>query len=293
MATAALFLGTGVSCRPCSRPFVVARLERPPPRFVLPTIYAAEAAAFLGLALLVDNFSLAAVVVDRRDRRRPGPDREDADPRGHRGDARARGRAARRQRDPQRRLHRRRRGRPGGRRAALVAGLRRPVGAAARRGLLLRDRLDPLHRQAAAPRRARARQAARAGPRRARLHPRQRHPRAPDRRRGRRPRLLLRRGPDRGRLRQGDPRRRATRGYGVLLGQLGRRDGARQRRLRRPCGERRCRSCCSSARSAIARRLPGHGRRARPSPSPASPSALGGDRQRRAVGARWSARCRS
>jgi MFS family permease len=41
---------------------VVARLERPPPRFVLPTLYAGEAAAFLGLALLADDFSLAAVV---------------------------------------------------------------------------------------------------------------------------------------------------------------------------------------------------------------------------------------
>ena len=41
---------------------VVARLERPPPRFVLPAIYAAEAAAFLGLALLAEHFSLAAVV---------------------------------------------------------------------------------------------------------------------------------------------------------------------------------------------------------------------------------------
>ena len=61
MATAALFLGTGV-IPALLTPVVVARLERPPPRFVLPTIYAGEAAAFLGLALLADNFSLAAVV---------------------------------------------------------------------------------------------------------------------------------------------------------------------------------------------------------------------------------------
>ena len=54
----------------------------------------------------------------RGNRRRPGADREDADPRCRRGDARAGGRAARRQRGPQHRLHRRRRGRPGpGRRA--------------------------------------------------------------------------------------------------------------------------------------------------------------------------------
>jgi predicted MFS family arabinose efflux permease len=61
MATAALFLGTGV-IPALLTPVVVARLERPPPRFVLPTIYAGEAAAFLGLALLADSFSLVAVV---------------------------------------------------------------------------------------------------------------------------------------------------------------------------------------------------------------------------------------
>jgi MFS family permease len=61
MATAALFLGTGV-IPALLTPVIVARLERPPPRFVLPTIYAGEAAAFLGLALLADSFSLAAVV---------------------------------------------------------------------------------------------------------------------------------------------------------------------------------------------------------------------------------------
>lgn len=64
MATAALFLGTGV-IPALLTPVVVARLERPPPRFVLPTIYAAEAAAFLALALLADHFSLAAVI-DRK-----------------------------------------------------------------------------------------------------------------------------------------------------------------------------------------------------------------------------------
>jgi MFS family permease len=61
LATAALFLGTGV-VPALLTPLVVARLERPPPRFVLPTLYAAEAAAFLALALLADHFSLAAVV---------------------------------------------------------------------------------------------------------------------------------------------------------------------------------------------------------------------------------------
>ncbi len=61
LATTLLFLGTGF-LPALLTPFFVARLERPPPRFVLPAIYGAEAAAFLGLALLADSFSLAAVV---------------------------------------------------------------------------------------------------------------------------------------------------------------------------------------------------------------------------------------
>jgi MFS family permease len=62
LATALLFIGTGF-LPALLTPFFVARLERPPPRFVLPAIYAAEAAAFGVLALLADHFSLAAVVV--------------------------------------------------------------------------------------------------------------------------------------------------------------------------------------------------------------------------------------
>jgi MFS family permease len=62
MATALLFIGTGF-LPALLTPFFVARLERPPPRFVLPAIYAAEAAAFGALALLAGHFSLAAVVV--------------------------------------------------------------------------------------------------------------------------------------------------------------------------------------------------------------------------------------
>jgi len=62
LATTLLFLGTGF-LPALLTPFFVARLERPPPRFVLPGVYAAEAAAFLGLALLSEHFSLAAVVV--------------------------------------------------------------------------------------------------------------------------------------------------------------------------------------------------------------------------------------
>jgi MFS family permease len=61
MATTLLFLGTGF-VPALLTPVVVARLERPPPRLVLPALYAAEAAAFGALALLADNFSLAAVV---------------------------------------------------------------------------------------------------------------------------------------------------------------------------------------------------------------------------------------
>jgi MFS family permease len=62
LATALLFLGTGV-VPALLTPVFVARLERPPPRYVLPALYAAEAAAFCGLALLSQHFSLAAVVV--------------------------------------------------------------------------------------------------------------------------------------------------------------------------------------------------------------------------------------
>src|SRR4029453_4033691 len=54
LATTAVFMGPGFlpGLRP---PFFVARRERPPPRFVLPAIYAAEAAAFGALALLADH----------------------------------------------------------------------------------------------------------------------------------------------------------------------------------------------------------------------------------------------
>lgn len=62
LATALLFLGTGF-LPALLTPVVVARLERPPPRFVLPAIYAGEAAAFGALALLAGHFSLLGVVV--------------------------------------------------------------------------------------------------------------------------------------------------------------------------------------------------------------------------------------
>ena len=61
LATAALFLGTRF-LPALLAPILVTRAERPPPRIALPVIYCGEAAAFAGLALLVDNFSLAAVV---------------------------------------------------------------------------------------------------------------------------------------------------------------------------------------------------------------------------------------
>lgn len=62
LATALLFIGTGF-LPALLTPVLVARLEQPQPRFVLPTIYAGEAAAFGALALLAGHFSLAAVVV--------------------------------------------------------------------------------------------------------------------------------------------------------------------------------------------------------------------------------------
>lgn len=61
LATALLFIGTGF-LPALLTPLTVARLEQPPPRFVLPALYAAEAAAFGALALLAGHFSLAAVV---------------------------------------------------------------------------------------------------------------------------------------------------------------------------------------------------------------------------------------
>jgi MFS family permease len=60
-ATTALFLGTGF-LPALLAPLFVARVEQPPPRFVLPAIYCGEAVAFGALALLADSFSLAAVV---------------------------------------------------------------------------------------------------------------------------------------------------------------------------------------------------------------------------------------
>ena len=61
-ATAVLFLGTGF-LPAILAPILVARVERPPPRYVLPVLYAGEAAAFAGLVLFSDHFSLTAVFV--------------------------------------------------------------------------------------------------------------------------------------------------------------------------------------------------------------------------------------
>jgi predicted MFS family arabinose efflux permease len=61
MASALLFIGMGF-LPALLNPFLVARLERPPTRFVLATIYAVEAAAFGALALLAGHFSLPAIV---------------------------------------------------------------------------------------------------------------------------------------------------------------------------------------------------------------------------------------
>jgi hypothetical protein len=61
LATMALFLGMRFVPALLS-PALVARVERTPPRFMLAALYCFEAAAFGVLALLVDNFALAAVV---------------------------------------------------------------------------------------------------------------------------------------------------------------------------------------------------------------------------------------
>ncbi len=61
MATAGLFFGTRF-LPALLAPLLVARIERPPPRYALPAIYCGEAAAFAALALLADHFSLAAVI---------------------------------------------------------------------------------------------------------------------------------------------------------------------------------------------------------------------------------------
>jgi MFS family permease len=61
MATAALFVGTRF-LPALLAPVLVAIAEQPPPRYALPSIYCAEAAAFGALALLANHFSLAAVV---------------------------------------------------------------------------------------------------------------------------------------------------------------------------------------------------------------------------------------
>lgn len=62
LATTLLFLGN-YFFPALLTPVVVARLEQPPPRIALPAIYVGEALLFGALALLVDNFSLAAIVV--------------------------------------------------------------------------------------------------------------------------------------------------------------------------------------------------------------------------------------
>jgi MFS family permease len=61
LATAGLFVGTRFVPAVLA-PVLVARAEQSPPRFVLPTLYAGEAAAFAALALLAAHFSLAAVL---------------------------------------------------------------------------------------------------------------------------------------------------------------------------------------------------------------------------------------
>lgn len=60
LATAVLFLGT--SFLPALlAPLVVVRVEQPPPRLVLPVVYAGEAAVFAVLALLATHYSTSVV----------------------------------------------------------------------------------------------------------------------------------------------------------------------------------------------------------------------------------------
>src|SRR5213596_2053961 len=61
LATTALFLGTRFLPALLS-PGLVVRVERTSPRLAIGGIYCAEAAAFAVLAMLVDHFSLAAVI---------------------------------------------------------------------------------------------------------------------------------------------------------------------------------------------------------------------------------------
>jgi MFS family permease len=61
LATAGLFLGTRF-LPAFLAPLLVTRIEKPPPRFVLPLIYCGETAAFGALALLASHFSLPAVI---------------------------------------------------------------------------------------------------------------------------------------------------------------------------------------------------------------------------------------
>ncbi|HSS31855.1 MAG TPA: MFS transporter [Solirubrobacterales bacterium] len=62
LATTGLFLGTRF-LPALLAPILVTRSERSPPRFALPVIYCGEAVAFGALALLANDFSLAAVIV--------------------------------------------------------------------------------------------------------------------------------------------------------------------------------------------------------------------------------------
>ena len=296
MATAALFLGTGFLPAMLA-PIIVVRAEQPPPRIALPVIYCGEAAAFLGLALLAgDNFSLIAVValatID--------------------GALALTGRAVTRavaaaMLEPSGEL---RAGNAilnvaftGG--AALGPGIAGLVvaGFDVQTALLLDAAsfyaialilytAGPLPQASPRPRPGLG--ALQGGPR---LHPRAGAAAQAADRRGHPLRLLRRRDPDRGDLRQGDARRRRLR-LRPAARQLGRRHGRRQLRLRRgaaapasPTSSSSARSRSASATSAWRRRRPccrlhRLDRRRRRQRGP-----VGGDGQRRA-GADLAATCR-
>jgi MFS family permease len=61
LATTGLFLGSRF-LPALLAPLLVARAERPPPRYALPLVYCGEAVAFAALALLAAHFTLAAVI---------------------------------------------------------------------------------------------------------------------------------------------------------------------------------------------------------------------------------------
>ena len=267
MATAALFFGMHFTPALLGPP-LVSWLEALPVRASLPLLYAAEALAFGVLALFADDFLLVAVLVLAAiDGSLASASR--ALTRAAAAAALAPARPAPRgQRPAEHRVHRRLGGgacdRRGRRRER-----RDPGRALGRRRLLPHRRLRARGgAQPAAPGRARAPRRL-AGPHapRPRLRARPGRPAPAAGRPGARVRLLRPRDPDRGRVREADPRRRRRR-LRRAARQLGGRDGGRQPALRRLATGAAARAPARVARSRSA--WPTWRRRSPPrSPSPA------------------------